>query len=471
MGLIESRVEEADLGVGRMKRSNPHQWHCVRSQRAGLNSPTAWSRHSHRWTALILLLPLVLLGYVPSVTAQVPSSGESEDETQTAPSPMLPDLPSTFPEVPEASEEALPSNPLELTQPDPLLPDLVIDRPLSPQEQSILDTALDELNQQAEAQLRTGDLAGALETWNRELRLRRFLGPKEEVASLSRVGAVAWQETQVTEVRLITQRLQEIEQETLAQSPTDYELLLEIAQAYQSLRAREPAVALYDRLLIQARQTQDVAQEQQILTALGELHLAWFDYPNAAIVYQQRLALAQAQDDTETAIESLRQLARIYQENDQPDQAIPVLQQLVDLYQRDRQYEPVSQLKQEMGDAYLAIDRPDQAATSYQEAFAVARSTQQYAYAADALQRLANLYVLQEKLDEAIVVYQLLLDVRQQSYDTLGMMNTYDQIGQIHRALGNTAQAATSFQQGLQLAQQLNYKVSYFRSQIQNLEQ
>ncbi|GAB4375059.1 MAG: tetratricopeptide repeat protein [Elainellaceae cyanobacterium] len=439
------------------------------------------SKHPHhnrspRWTwkLAVLLLPfLSIIQTVSAIAQEVPveiSPAEVEPAIESGTPSTLPNVPTSFPELPEVEEgEELPTNPLELTQPDPLLPELVVDRPLSPQEQSILDTALDELNQQAEAQLRAGNLVGALELWNRELRLRRFLGPAEEVESLSRVGEVAWRENQVTEVRLITQRLQEIEQEVAVQSPTDYALLLKIAQSYQMLRAREEAVALYDKLLVQARQTEDLAQEQQTLTALGDLHLAWFDYPNAADTYQQLLAVSQTRGDTAAEIQALQQLARVYKENNQPEQAIAILQQLVDTYQRDQQLQQISALKQEMGDAYLALNRPEAAATSYQEAFAIARSTQQYAYAADALQRLANLYVTLEQLDEAIVVYQLLLDVRQQSYDTLGMMNTYDQIGQLYRALGNNAQAATSFQRGLQLAQQLNYKVSYFQTQIQEL--
>jgi tetratricopeptide (TPR) repeat protein len=410
--------------------------------------------------ALILLVPFsAVAGAQEVIPAEEP------------PVPELPAVPSTFPEQPEPEvEEGAVPNPLELTQPDPLLPTLAVDRPLSPQERTVLDAALNELNQQAQSQLQAGDLAAALETWTRELRLRRFLGPAEEVESLSRVGEVAWQESQVTEVRLITQRLQEIEQDAETRSPIDYDLLLKIAQAYQTLRARDPAVGLYNQLLLQARQEQNREREQQILTALGEIHLAWFDYANAATAYDQLLTLAQSRQDAETEVEALTQLSRIYQENNQPEPAIAVQQQLVERYQQLNQYERITELKQSIGDNYAALDRPDLAATNYQEAFAVARSAQQYAYAGDALQRLANLYVTLERFEDALVVYQLLLDVRQQSYDTLGMMNTYDQIGQLHQTMGNGAQAIASFQQGLQLAQQLNYKVSYFNTRIQELD-
>jgi hypothetical protein len=59
--------------------------------------------------------------------------------------------------------------------------------------------------------------------------------------------------------------------------------------------------------------------------------------------------------------------------------------------------------------------------------------------------------------------------VQRQSYDTLGMMNTYDKIAQLHQARGSADQALTAYRQGLQIAQQLNYKVGYFVAQIEKM--
>jgi tetratricopeptide (TPR) repeat protein len=367
--------------------------------------------------------------------------------------------------------ETLLINPLESPELDPLLPTMVVDRPLNPQEKAVLQTALDELQQQGQARLEAGDLPGALQIWNRELRLRRFLGPQAEVASLQRVGQVAWQQSQATELRFITLRLEQIEQEAKVQPTVDYELLQAIAEAYQTVRARTQAVALYNQLLERARQQQDVAQQRQYLTELADLHLGWFDYPNAAIAYQELLTLASSTGDPALEVEALTQLAYIYQENNQPEQAIAVQQQLTQTYQNQQNFQPIPALKIAIADSYVLLGRPDLAATSYQEAFAAARSTQQLAYASDALQRLADLYRSLDRLDDALIVYQLLLDVEQQSYNSFGMMNTYDQIGQLHRAQGNQAQANIAFRQGLQLAQQLNYKVDYFNQQLEQSNQ
>lgn len=368
--------------------------------------------------------------------------------------------------------ESFPPNPLEITEPDPLLPELVVDRPLSPQERRILATALDELRVQAEASFRQGDLPGATEIWLRELRLRRVLGIEEEIPALSRVGEVAWQENQTTEVRVITERLQQIEQEVQLQQPgPNFDQLRMIAQAYEKMRAIDPAVALYSQLLIQARQQGDRATETSTLLSLGELHLAWFNYPASADAYRQLVQLAQAEGNTAKQVEYLRQLATVYQSGDLYEQAIGVQQELVGLYQQQQNFLPIPFVAVEIGNNYLALNRPQEAARAYQEAFAVSRSTQQYGFASEALQRLAALYRSLNQLDDALVVYQLLVDVERQSYNTVGIMDAYDQTGQVLRQLGRNNEAIGAFRRALQLAQELNYRVSYFNTQIQELSQ
>lgn len=409
--------------------------------------------------ALGLLLPLWL-----SLTGPVWSQPQP-DEVQPSPD-------SEEQAVPEPAAAPLDplQNPLDSTEPDPLLPTMVVDRPLNPQEKNVLRAALDELQKQAEAQLQAGDPLGAWQIWNRELRLRRYLGPQEEVASLQRVGEVAWRESQATELRFITLRLEQIEQEAIAQPEVDYDLLLAIAQAYHTVRARDQAVALYNQLFERAKQQNNVEQQRQILTALADLHLGWFDYPNAAITYEELLTLARSANDRPLEIDALTQLAYIYQENRQPDLAIAAQQKLVEIYQADQNFLPIPALKLAIADSYQQLSRPDLAATNYQEAFAVARSTQQFAYASDALQRLAQLYLSIDRPSDALIVYQLLLDVERQSYNSFGMMNTYDQLGQLHKAQGDSSQALVAFRQGLQLAQQLKYRVDYFNTQIQQIE-
>lgn len=104
--------------------------------------------------------------------------------------------------------DEFPPNPLELTTPDPLLPNPL--RPLTAQERQQLAIACDALNLEAQAKLQAGDRVGAFDLWNRELRLRRALGLIPEIQALGRVGDIAWKETDTTQVRWITKRLDAI---------------------------------------------------------------------------------------------------------------------------------------------------------------------------------------------------------------------------------------------------------------------
>ena len=174
------------------------------------------------------------------------------------------------PSIVLAQDASYPPNPLEEEiDSDPLLPNLVVDRPLSPQELRVFKAGVAELSRAGEAALAEGNTAEAFDIWVRELRLRRVLGPYEEVAALKRVGKIAWSERQTTEVRIISQRLLEIEIETQAKEPVDYQLLLDIADAYHGLRSRQLAVDLYDTILTHARANNDVATEKQALVRSG----------------------------------------------------------------------------------------------------------------------------------------------------------------------------------------------------------
>lgn len=368
-----------------------------------------------------------------------------------------------------AQDSEIPSGPLEVDPDDPLLPRLVVDRPLSPQERSVLNAAIDELSQEGQARYAEGDVLEALDIWFRELRLRRALGDQDEVDALSRVGEVAWRESQTTEVRLITERLFEIEQSVQTQEPVDYDRLLAIAEAYQKVRARDYAVNLYDQILAQARLENDKATEEKALRALGALHLAWFDYPNAALAYRDLLALVRAKGDQAAVIDVLRQLARIYDEAEQPADSIAVRQELVTIFERRRELTEIPALKLAIANDYRELGRPDLAAPTYQEAFAIARSVQYYGYAGEALENLAALYEDLDRIQDALVVYRLLLDVERQSYDYYGMMNAYDKIARIHQRRGATDQAIAAYRQGLAIAQQISFRVDYFTEQIQAL--
>ncbi len=372
--------------------------------------------------------------------------------------------------------DEFPPSPLEITTPDPLLPRNPDKdkQPLSVIEQQRLETELDKLNQQATAKLQAGDELGAFDIWNRELRLRRYLGSIKEVQALGRVGAVAYQKSNRPEVQYITQRLQAIQKQAQSQKTTDLDLLQALGLAYQQVRSPQNAVEVYQQVLTAVRQQQNSAKEVEILQAIAEVHLSWFDYTKAADTYQELLKLATARGDSVNELVYLQRLAYIYEKGKQPQQAIEIQNRLAEIYQQQNNPTQLPALKLAIGSDYesLAKKNPNllqEAFNNYQQAYTIAWQSQQYARAGEALQKLITLYRSQGQIQEALQASEILVQTQQLASNFYGLMNAYDQIGKMHLERKDYPQALQAFQKGLELAQQLKYEEDYFSGQIQKL--
>ncbi|MEG5065268.1 tetratricopeptide repeat protein [Microcoleus sp. B3-A4] len=382
-------------------------------------------------------------------------------------------------------------NPLEITTPDPLTP---ANESLSSTQRDELTAALEELNLEAVAKLQAGDGAGAFEIWFRELRLRRYLGPAAEISALSRVGSVAWSNGKNLELQLITKRLQAIKKEVKSQVPLNTELLPTFAAAFQQVRAKGPTVEVYQEILENARQNQDILAEGQILKAIGLIHINWLSYDKAAPVYeelatliQENRALFAANSAVEnsavvagngappqpvtppTEVETLRQLAYVYQQSKQPLKAIAAREKLASVYVNLQNPSAIPPLKIAIASDYQTIGQINLAAQYYQEAYNLAVPIQQYGQASEALDKLALLYRAQKQWESTLRIYQMQLLLEERAYNFYGLMNAYDNIGQVYQEMKAYAKALESYQQGLDVAKRLGHRQEYFAKKIQKV--
>ncbi|MGM3306602.1 tetratricopeptide repeat protein [Anabaena sp. WFMT] len=374
---------------------------------------------------------------------------------------------------PEQLDKFLPG-PLEITTPDPLIRGSLEKQPLTLEEQQKLETALDGLNQEAATALQGGDKVTAFDIWNRELRLRRFLGSLAEVEALSRVGAIAWQENERQQIKYITERLQVIEKQMLTQKSTDLELWRSLGEAYQNIRVPKLAVGAYQQILTLVRSQNNTTAELETLNTIGELHLSWFNYPQAATTYQELLNLANRQGDRLNEVRYLQQLVYIYKQTKQPQQAITALNQLAEIYTSENNLTQIPALKIAIAENYQSLtpENPNllqEAFNKYQEAYVTAWQLQQYVTASEALQKLITLYRSQNQIDDALQTSQILVETETLATNFYGLMQAYDQIGQLHLEKKEDAKALAAFQKGLELAQQLKYQETYFTQKIDTL--
>ncbi len=358
-------------------------------------------------------------------------------------------------------------NPLEIKTPDPLLPKIPKRGSLSPEQQSQLRSALDQLNAQATAKLQAGQADEAFEIWYRELRLRRALSPVEEVQALGRVGEIAWQRMRKYDSQIIGVRLQEIQREAEDKKLLNLELLQALGTAYQQVQLAEAAAKVYQQILAQQRQRGDTGSQEETLTTLAQQQMAWMDYAKAAVTYEELLALATSQGDSVKQFNYLQQLIFVYDKAKQPDNALRTKLKLLQTYQSADPRIPA--LIVAIGSDYEALNKPNEASQNYQQAYELARVSQQFAYASDALRKLAALYRSHNQPQSALQVYDVLLKIEQQTYNYYGLMDAYDLMGQIYLEQKQYPQALAAFQQGLALAQSLQYQENYFNTQIERV--
>ncbi|MEG4044503.1 tetratricopeptide repeat protein [Microcoleus sp. Pol17_C1] len=382
-------------------------------------------------------------------------------------------------------------NPLEITTPDPLTP---ATESLSSTQRDELTAALEELNLEAATKLQAGDGAGAFEIWFRELRLRRYLGPAAEIAALSRVGSVAWSNGKNLELQLITKRLQAIQKEVKSQVPLNTELLPAFAAAFQQVRAKGPTVEVYQQILENARQNEDILAQGQILKAIGLIHINWLSYDKAAPVYEELATLIQENRalfaansavpnsavvagngappqpvTPPTEVDTLRQLAYVYQQSKQPLKAIAAREKLASVYVNLQNPSAIPPLKIAIASDYQTIGQINLAAQYYQEAYNLAVPIQQYGQASEALDKLALLYRAQKQWDSTLRIYQMQLLLEERAYNFYGLMNTYDNIGQVYQEMKAYDKALESYQKGLDVAKKLGHRQEYFAKKIQKV--
>ena len=385
------------------------------------------------------------------------------------------------------------SDPLTTEPRDLLLPVIPVQRSLSPLERSALAERLDQLNQIAQQRLAAGQQAEAFEIWQREVRLRRALGPAEELAAIARVATLAWNAQQPVTVQLLTLRTREIWDavkaelgvateefatppvETSAPARTlvsggadaDIAALSVIAQTFVTLRDIDSATDVYRQLIAITDAEGNDPTAQQI--ALAELHLQWFQFAEAADVY---LALLQtARDGGQQAEETvyLERLVYSYQQAESLANAVRAQTDLIELYQAQGEAEALPELLLAIAQNYRTLNLPRSAVEYYRAAYSAAQRFEQFSFSARVLQDLGALYTTLALTDDALGAYTLLIPVAQQAYDDYTVMNAYDKIGQLQRRQGNQLEALKAFERALVIATRLSLREDYFVEQIRSV--
>lgn len=365
-----------------------------------------------------------------------------------------------------------PPSPLENADPDPWWPDPSV--PLTENDRRLLRQRLDELNTSATAALAINQPKVAFELWNRELRLRRLLGVNEELIAMARVGEAAWKEEEFYQMQVITRRLRDIQYDLIGDPYEDNSdrplpdlvTLRQLADAFAAVRDREYAVNAYEYLLNDARDRGDVITEEETLRIIGELNYGDLNYEDAVADYEELVDLAEARGDQASRVFYLERLAFMYDQLEQPSDSIRIKQALVAYYQAIADVPRSTALYIELGNAFAATGDIAAAEQSYVSAYGLSWEAKQFYRAGESMDRLAELYDREGRYEEALNTYRIAIDIDTIANDRYGLMTTYDTIGQLYQRLNAYAQALDAYRRGLEVAQQISSRTSYFQFQI-----
>ena len=363
-----------------------------------------------------------------------------------------------------------PLNPLEveIDRSDPIIPFGYQKRKLSTFEINRIKREMNRLARQAQKESK-GNMEHAFKLWYRQLKLARAVNTETEVEALGKVGEIAWQANRGEDLRNVSNRLMAIESE-IGVNNLSASQLEQFSNAYQQVRYLDRAIAIYEQILANNKQQGSSIAVAENRQALGKLYLANFNYQKAANTYQKLIETALTKSPIDKKISFYQQtLSDIYDRTSQTKQALNVKLDLITTYKASGKLDRLATLELALARDYQTLNNTDRAVESYGRATTLASSNKQLTVANDALKGLAKLYQTVGKTDEAIASYTKLLKLQRQSYNHYGLINTYDSVGKIYLRLEQRQQAKQVFQQALEMARDLDYKINYFTTQIEKL--
>ncbi|OKH16950.1 tetratricopeptide repeat protein [[Limnothrix rosea] IAM M-220] len=350
-------------------------------------------------------------------------------------------------------------SPLENPLADPLVPTAVAeaDRDLSPLETGRISRTAEDLKLSGYVKWQEQLPELAFADWLRHLLLLQLLPDRQgEIESLGEIGAIAWENNRIEDARAITKRLDAIRAEDY---PSNENLLIPLAEAYQQLRNSGAAIALYRSHL----ETLDDPYKADILRLIAQLAADWFNYEEALAAYGEIEAL------NALTIGDREHFSTLYETINLPAEALRVQRQLPPLYLQELDYQKLASIylkiaknAHRIADYNLAID-------ANEFAFALAWELKYLEVAEDALHQLARVYLTQDNEPFAMQVYEQLLIVQNESYNRYGMMETYATLGELYENSGLYPSALISWQQGLAIAKELNHNIEIFTAAIETL--
>ena len=358
-------------------------------------------------------------------------------------------------------------------KPDPILPTALLQRSPSPLERITIRETAEQLDQDARQQLAANETDRAFDLWFRALNLQRVLGKNAEIIALGEVAEQAWEAGEKIELQAITQRLQTLEKDLKAQGNWLSPEAIVLGISYQQARDLSSANRLYEYQLAEAQRTNNSATISAVLTQLIQVQWGALNYPLAAKYTQQQLEILRSQPATRSGLleerSLLQSLSFFHQQTEDYLSAVTILKEAISLTLDLGLDAEVAPLQVSLAEAQILSGDGLSATDTYRQAYLKAQQQQQFYLAQDILFALGQLREQRGELAEAIQVYEILRQVHRYSSNLLGLLESYDRLGQLYLQINNPQLASEQFQKGLELSKRLGYREAEFTAQVDRL--
>ncbi len=187
--------------------------------------------------------------------------------------------------------------------------------------------------------------------------------------------------------------------------------LSELAHASVACGRMEPAAALYDKALAQARAAGDRHCETQATLWLGALLHAQGRTEQARAFYLETLQMASAIGDRRLEYTAINSLGNVELDEGHPDKALLRYERAFALARDAGDLRMQGNLLGNLGNAHAEVGRIDEARARSEEALVIARQTGHRLLEGNTLCNLGMLHVLQGSLDDAGVASRAALSL------------------------------------------------------------
>jgi len=318
----------------------------------------------------------------------------------------------------------------------------------------------DKLYDRGKQQLLSGEVQGALQSWQAALKIYRNIGDRDkEGGTLLNLGAVYFSLGQhQRSIELFRQSLQ-IAREI--QDPSgEANALHNLASVYTSLKQYQQAIEPYQQAIAIKRAIGDRAGEADSLSNLGTVYINLQQYEQVIELYGQSLAIYRELGDRKEVADSLNNLGAAYLRLGKSQQGAEFIRQSLAIYQEiedPKGYEADSWRK--LGSIYLDLEEYAKAIDAWKQTILLAAAKKDFPLVQDVVYKLGNAYYYLGQYSTAIFYLEQTLESARKRSDLADEADSLNAIGNVYYQSGNYSQAIDYYQQSLEIWQELGNRL------------